>query len=170
MKKGRKKMKKGFCVAGMIIGIVIFILGIVLASKKVNYSSDTTISYTFGADFYTEIYGATRNVSNHTARIGNMLESALNTFMKVFGLVIMCGGAAIVCAFGCKLGDQGKPSPVPEPAAAAPAAAAPTAAAPAPAPTPAVSPAPVSEPAHAPAPEASEAETTDVGSSDVSGN
>lgn len=163
-------MKKVFCVAGMIIGIVIFILGIVLASKKVDYSSDTTISYTFGADFYTEIYGATRNVSNHTARIGNMLESVLNTFMKVFGLVIMCGGAAVVCAFGCKLGDSGKPSPTPVPTAAPePAAAAP---APASASAPAVSSAPVSEPAPAPAPVSavSEAETTDGGSSDVSEN
>lgn len=99
-------MKKTFSMAGIGVGIAIMILGLVLAfSKTVSYSGEVPLDYSFGADFYTEQYGATRDAAINVNRLGNVVEDGFNIFTRFTGLFITFSGAATVCYFGVKLSE-----------------------------------------------------------------
>ena len=73
-------------ILGMAASIGAVVVGIVLlANYKQYYGSMRDI--TFGADFYTEIYGATAGANNALRYIYEMLRIALGTFLSAFGFI-----------------------------------------------------------------------------------
>lgn len=63
------KKEKAFNLIGLILGAAIILAGILIMANDSTYLSYTTRadSYTFGADYYTEQYAATRAAVNNTA-------------------------------------------------------------------------------------------------------
>ena len=60
------------------------------------YSTYIGESYTFGADFYTEMYGITKNV-------GHAINNMHRNIMDAFGKFFIVGGLIDICVFGSKL-------------------------------------------------------------------
>ena len=59
------------------------------------YSTFIGLDYTFGADFYTEMYSVTRN-------IGSAINKAYVAIMGAFGWLFIIGGIIDICVFGHK--------------------------------------------------------------------
>lgn len=108
-------------IIALVLGIVILLMGITMATKKENvegytsskaymsknYDADTAI---FGADFYTEIYGASdtivdelndinKTVSGMANDINKAMENASNQANKQLNAIYFSGGM-IVMAMG----------------------------------------------------------------------
>lgn len=114
-------MKKKFCIAGMILGIILTIYGLSFSlGKSVHYNAETPLDYSFGADYYTEQYAVTRDVALNVARAGNTFENGMNFMITFSGNVTAAMGLIVVCYFGVKLAvakeaakkEQEKPSVV----------------------------------------------------------
>ena len=107
-----------FNVLSLIVGIAMIIVGVNFnsnpASEGVTYSPS---SYTFGADYYTEQYGATRIVANNisaTVRtIGNLSVELAHYvgFTFIFAGILVCISSLkkLVVEF-----EPAKPSAMPE--------------------------------------------------------
>lgn len=89
--------KKGFSVLGIIVGVAAVIFGIVVfvTNTYLPTPSDTS----FGGDFYTYSYRATRYVSENLSSIGKMLKLALGFILITFGLTD-------IAYFGVKLNEK----------------------------------------------------------------
>lgn len=102
-------MKKVFSLIGIVIGIAIIIFGIRLASINIyGYSGSYTSSYTFGADYYTEQYAATRNTANNLDNFAEYAERVVEKTMPCIGVIVALFGAAVSCFFGCRFADSFK--------------------------------------------------------------
>jgi Zn-dependent protease len=99
-------MKKYVCLMGVLVGIVITVMGIsvLIMPSATHYVSD----YTFGADFYTEIY----NVSRYTLKaIGEMAE----IIQRGIGFMLLAIGLTDICIFGYRYAkdmDESKAKPI----------------------------------------------------------
>ena len=95
--------KKTWDLIGAILGIVILIAGIVfMSSAPDSYSTKTTDYATFGADFYTYQYDATRAVASNAAVTANNLREMGEAQAKQFGFLFMIIGALTVVHYGKK--------------------------------------------------------------------
>jgi hypothetical protein len=83
-------MQKKLTIAGIIIGAVVFVLGIVVLAQDTGYKPEYV---EFGADFYTYSYSATRYAA------GNVMELA-EIVKKGLGFLLMAIGAIDACVFG----------------------------------------------------------------------
>ncbi len=97
-----KSAKIAFGVIGFILGIIIFIMGIsTMNSKPESRSTSYTDSYSFGADFYTEEYEATKNAADNAAVTANNVRELGNTITNCFGTLLIAVGL-IVCLYSLK--------------------------------------------------------------------
>ena len=98
-------MKKGFCIAGIIIGIIMIVIGLAGSNIDAVFYGEFPDSASFGADFYTYIYGATQDTATNVAELGYYMMTAMKTVAGLLGRFIAAFGAAIVCFFGYKFGE-----------------------------------------------------------------
>lgn len=96
----------------LAIGIIILIMGFTVVSKKTAISTHNAFyhdvpSAAFGADFYTEIYGATDKIADELNDINRgveVLSNSLNDIAKVIyfsaGMLIIAVGLGTI-AFSC---------------------------------------------------------------------
>ena len=107
-----------FNVLSLIVGIAMIIVGTNFNSDPASVCvTSSPSSYTFGADYYTEQYGATRIVANNisaTVRtIGNLSEKLANYvgFAFIFAGILVCLSSLkkLVVEF-----EPAKPSAMPE--------------------------------------------------------
>lgn len=89
-------MKKKFSLIGMIVGVAIIVLGIVVLSLDIGggYLESTS----FGGDFYTYSYRATRTAANN---VGDLISA----FKIGVGFLLISIGATDICVFGCKMAE-----------------------------------------------------------------
>ena len=81
-------MRKMAAIIGLVVSGVIALLGVlVLTGAILNFDGDTPSYTTFGADFYTYSYRATRYAANNVDALGEFAQGAL-------GLVMLFAGAA----------------------------------------------------------------------------
>lgn len=83
---------------GMLAGVAAICIG--AGFLKVQYHDVTGLSeITFGADFYTEIYNASRRIYGVLGHINAFIEYV----KKGFGYTFILAGVIDICAFGSKL-------------------------------------------------------------------
>ena len=81
-------MRKLASLMGIVLSAVMILLGIlILAGAILNFDGDTPSYTTFGADFYTYSYRATRYAANNVDALGEFAQGAV-------GLGVMLAGAA----------------------------------------------------------------------------
>ena len=81
-------MRKMAAKIGLVVSGVIALLGVlVLTGAILNFDGDTPSYTTFGADFYTYSYRATRYAANNVEELGEFAQGAL-------GLLLLVAGAA----------------------------------------------------------------------------
>lgn len=97
------KNKKTWDLIGAILGIIILIVGIVfMASPPDHYYTDSADYASFGADFYTYQYKATRVVAGNTAVTANNLREMGIAQANYFGFLFIAVGALTVVHYGKK--------------------------------------------------------------------
>ncbi len=112
-------MKKRYAIAGMAVGIVIALLGVLLLTGAITDSpvsaSSAPYSYdsgyaSFGADFYTyvsnnaaEAASAGRTAASNLIRVFDMIQTAAGIFLIGFGLMG-------TCFFGMQLEEKSHPA------------------------------------------------------------
>lgn len=80
-------MKKVFSILGMCAGIIVTLLGVNIYNDEVyKYLPD----YSFGADFYTEMYSITRDTATTVISMANTLNRALAILVISVGIVSFC--------------------------------------------------------------------------------
>ena len=103
-------MKKVFCILGMVfsLGMTAFCI---VSLFMLNYKGSGYLdSATFGADFYTYMYRASKDINSNTAYIGRFLGDIMVFFTILFAII----GAISFCFFGVKLAKETKKeNPVP---------------------------------------------------------
>lgn len=118
-------MKQKVCIAGVVLGIIMLILGIVVLSGS-GRDADALLSFdgeqpertSFGADFYTYSYKASRAAANNLADLGELVEDAIGVLLLAFG-----AGTVLLSLYGyagCReSGALTRPeTPIPAPRAA----------------------------------------------------
>ena len=101
----KKMIKKLVSAAGMLVGVVVIVMGILVMAGVLggNAYSASTASYqfdsgyaSFGADFYTyvsnnaaEAASATRTVASNLVRIADLLKNALGILTIAFGAFML---------------------------------------------------------------------------------
>ena len=86
MKKA-KTIKSVFAWLGIILGIGIILLGFKVKDSDVGDTPDTA---KFGADFYTEMYGVTREVAKNVRYGNEALVEGIGWFLIAFGAADIC--------------------------------------------------------------------------------
>lgn len=81
-----------------LVGVVAIGIGIWFLQRKF-YSVTSLNEITFGADFYTEIYNASRRIHNVVGHINDLIEYV----KKGIGFGFIFGGIIDICVFGSKL-------------------------------------------------------------------
>lgn len=111
-------MKKAFSVIGIIIGALIIALGMYIIfvfeiHLGGSFEGNSTSSYKFGADFYTEEYAATKNAADNINELGDFAESTVNSITRMtydiknlVGIFVSLLGGIVICFFFCKLDES----------------------------------------------------------------
>ena len=107
-------MKKGLCIAGIVVGVIMIVIGLAGASLDANFNGSYPDSATFGADFYTYIYGATHDAASNVASLGYFMMTAMKAAAGLLGRFIAAFGAAVVCFFGYKFAEIRESEPAKE--------------------------------------------------------
>ena len=109
-------MKKKFSISGIVVGVIIVFIGVyTIFGFRMSYIGARPSSCTFGADYYTEQYGATRNAANNIAELGEFIDESSDFAFRIIGLVIIAFGCVTICYFGCQLADEVDPPLPPAP-------------------------------------------------------
>ena len=129
------KKEKTINLIGMILGLAVIVLGIVLIfTPAKTYSANSVKSITFGADFYTEEYNATKVAAGNAAVTANNIRELGKKVALYVGLAFVIAGAVIeleyskkyfCCAAACKKSAPAHPVSAPAPSYYTPAPAAP---------------------------------------------
>ena len=97
------KKKRTWDLIGIALGIVLILVGIVFAANPPDtYSTDSADYASFGGDFYTYQYKATRVVASNTAVTANNLREIGEAQALYFGALFMAAGALTVVSNGRK--------------------------------------------------------------------
>lgn len=95
-------MKRWICIAGMVLGVVMVIAGIVVLTSFKGMEPNMV---RFGGDFYTESYEATRAAAINLARIGSLLEKALGILLMTLG-----AGSVLLSLYGYAGSSESAPA------------------------------------------------------------
>lgn len=88
---------------GCILGVVILLVGVVFCvTPPDSYNTTSTDYATFGADYYTYQYDATRAVASNAAVTANNLREIGRAQARYVGVLLMVIGALIVVCYGKK--------------------------------------------------------------------
>ena len=100
-------MKRVFSIMGMACGTIVLLVGVYMFfSFKGTYNGRETLSYSFGADYYTEQYSATENAADNILEVGEYLEEIVEFLVRMGSLLVMGFGGVVICYFGCKLAED----------------------------------------------------------------
>ena len=115
-KKEKKNSSVSLCAClALIIGVIIIGMGAYTTTKSAGVKVHTAKTYeaeyaAFGADFYTEIYGATKaasdslnNIDAGLAIVSKDANSIINAMYFSTGMIIMAIGGAVVAVSITKL-------------------------------------------------------------------
>ncbi len=97
-------MKKIFCIVGIIVGVVMIIMGFSVHGIQDVPNYYTPEAFSFGADYYTDQYEATRDTALNVAYLGYDIQDYFNYGIATLGKFFALLGAVVVCFFGYKLG------------------------------------------------------------------
>lgn len=96
------KTKKNFSIIGMILGAAIIAFAVIMLFTHDIHPDATYLSkLTFGGDYYTEQYNATRVAAAELEQIGWNMRN----LFEYSCFLLMGFGGLIVCYFGVKLGE-----------------------------------------------------------------
>lgn len=88
---------------GMLVGLAILIRGIAFAANPPkSYSTDSADYATFGGDFYTYEYDATRVAARNAAATANNIRELGKFLAHGFGAVLIATGALTFVCYGKK--------------------------------------------------------------------
>lgn len=88
---------------GCILGVVVFLVGVVICvTPPDSYSTSSTDYATFGADFYTYQYEATRAVASNAAVTANNLREMGHAQAHYAGVLFMVIGLLTTISYGKK--------------------------------------------------------------------
>lgn len=105
-------MKKIWNMIGAAVGVIVFIMGIIFAFTPANsYSTDTADSATFGADFYTYQYKATKIAAQNTAVTANNIREVGEKLALYAGMAFAVAGCLITIHFLKELSSEPKAVP-----------------------------------------------------------
>ena len=98
-----KRISKG-AVFGCIIGIALVCVGAYMflhtpITDSICHSSEIALSYSFGADFYTEIYGVTHDILSQLNNMSSDFEANLRIIYSGI-LLIYCAISVLISALG----------------------------------------------------------------------
>lgn len=95
------KNEKIFNFIGFALGFIIIIVGIVLIFNPAHSYSTESVSYcSFGGDFYTEQYAATKAAVSNTAVTANNIRDLGEKLALYFGLTFVITGSLVSLAYG----------------------------------------------------------------------
>lgn len=110
--------KKGImAIISLIIGVIIAVLGFVVLSHKANIESYDAKIYNvdkavFGADFYTEIYGASDTIVDELSDINGGMSLLSTSIISVINAIYNSSGMIIIaiglCVISISLMNLGK--------------------------------------------------------------
>ena len=98
MKRLLEDKRNIWYLCGMLAGVAAIIIGIWFLDRQF-YGSSELDKISFGADFYTEIYNASRRIYGMLSHINDFIEYV----KKGFGFAFILGGVVDICVFGSKL-------------------------------------------------------------------
>ena len=98
MKNLLKDKRNIWHIIAMLAGVVAIIVGVWFLDRKF-YSVSMLDELKFGADFYTEMYNASRRIHGVVGHINDLIEYV----KKGIGFAFIFGGIADICFFGSKL-------------------------------------------------------------------
>lgn len=91
---------------GIIIGIAMILMGLIFAmTPPESYSTETADYASFGADYYTYQYEATKIVARNAAVTANNIRELGEELALYFGVAFMFAGALVVVNYGKKAGE-----------------------------------------------------------------
>jgi len=81
----------------LLLGVIIFVMGIFVATKKADVETYSARNYdvayaAFGADFYTEIYGASDTIADELNDINGGIEYLSNAICSVINVIYFSAG------------------------------------------------------------------------------
>ena len=95
--------KKTWNLIGMLVGVAILMCGMVFATTPPeSYSTDSADYATFGGDFYTYEYDATRVAAHNAAVTASNIRELGRFLAHGFGAVLIATGALTFVCFGKK--------------------------------------------------------------------
>lgn len=97
-------MKKIFCIVGIIVGVIMIIMGFSVHGIQETTNYYLPDAFSFGADYYTDQYEATRDAALNVAYLGYDIQDYFNYGIATLGKFFALLGAVVVCFFGYKLG------------------------------------------------------------------
>ena len=105
-------MNKTAKIIGIVVGSLIIVMGLYMliaamsTSTGAYFSTTYSIDYSFGADFYTEMYGVTYDAVSQLNKIANGLDAAFDKTLPLLqiiamgiGMLIIAIGAAVTAFF-----------------------------------------------------------------------
>lgn len=94
------KKAKTWNLIGCILGVAVIVAGIYFAATPADsYSTSSVVGYTFGADFYTEIYNGVDAAVDNTAVTANNLRELGEKLALYSGVFFIVLGALIEIHF-----------------------------------------------------------------------
>lgn len=88
---------------GCVLGVIILLVGVVFCvTPPDSYYTTSTDYATFGADYYTYQYDATRAVASNAAVTANNLREIGHAQARYIGVLLMVIGALTVVSYGKK--------------------------------------------------------------------
>jgi len=97
------KNKRFWDLVGAVLGIIIIVVGIVfMASPPRSFTTESADYASFGADFYTYQYDATRAAAHNAAVTANNLREMGTAQAKYFGFLFVVIGALTSLDYGKK--------------------------------------------------------------------
>ena len=105
--------KKTWNLIGMALGIAILVTGLILIfALPISTNWDYADYASFGADFYTYQYKATKVVASNTAQISRGLENLSEAIATAFGVLLIAVGALTSLNYGKKFFTEDMPEVV----------------------------------------------------------
>lgn len=94
-----------FSVCGMVMGGFLVLFGIIMLviASNISFSTPYISDTSFGGDFYTYQYRATRHAAENVSELGELIESVSTSTFTMGGFMAIIFGVIIICYFGCKM-------------------------------------------------------------------
>ena len=93
-----------YSLIGLITGIITIVVGVVFLVNPPDFSTTKSVDrLTFGADFYTEEYSATKVAGDNVAVVADNLEIIAKTNAKYAGTFFIVSGFVLFLLYGEKI-------------------------------------------------------------------